>query len=189
MEGDTPSFLYIMPNGLNDPEDPTQAGWAGCHKFGMCADSLTYAWTSWQEPQKSITEGYKRRFYPAELNDFCARMQWAKEGRGNTNPIVIINGKKLLSPFNIRAKAGEVVTLDASNSVDAEGDKSAFLWWVQPEASSYERNIDIIGNNDSKAKVIIPEDAKGKTIHIICEVTDNGMIPLTSYARVIINVE
>jgi hypothetical protein len=116
-------------------------------------------------------------------------MQWAKEGRGNTNPIVIINGKKLLSPFNIKAKAGEVITLDASNSVDAEGDKLAFLWWVQPEASSYERKIDITGNNDSKAKVIIPEDAKGKTIHIICEVTDNGMIPLTSYARVIINVE
>ena len=153
------------------------------------ADSLTYAWTSWQEPQKSITEGYKRRFYPAELNDFCARMQWAKEGMGNTNPIVIINGKKPLSPFNIKAKAGEVVTLDASKSVDAEGDKLAFLWWVQPEASSYENNIDINNVNGSKTSVRIPEDAKGKTIHIICEVTDNGKIPLTSYARVIINVE
>ena len=24
VEGDTPSFLYVMPNGLNDPEDPQQ---------------------------------------------------------------------------------------------------------------------------------------------------------------------
>ena len=31
VEGDTPSFLYVMPNGLNDPEDPHQAGWAGYH--------------------------------------------------------------------------------------------------------------------------------------------------------------
>ena len=22
MEGDTPSFLHVMPNGLNDPDDP-----------------------------------------------------------------------------------------------------------------------------------------------------------------------
>ena len=179
-----------MPNGLNDPEDPTQAGWAGCHKFGLCADSLTYAWTSWQEPQKSITEGYKRRFYPAELNDFCARMQWAKEGMGNTNPIVIINGKQP-SPnaYHLTAKAGEGIILDASKSVDAEGDKLTFLWWMQPEASSYEKNIDINSGKDSKATVRIPEDAKGKTIHIICEVTDNGKIPLTSYARVIIDVK
>ena len=89
----------------------------------------------------------------------------------------------------LKAKAGEVVTLDASKSVDAEGDKLAFLWWVQPEASSYENNIDINNVNGSKTSVRIPEDAKGKTIHIICEVTDNGKIPLTSYARVIINVE
>ena len=86
VEGDTPSFLYVMPNGLNDPEDPHQAGWAGYHERGICADSLTTAWTSWQEPVRSISVGYKRRFYPDELNDFCARMQWAAEGKGNHNP-------------------------------------------------------------------------------------------------------
>ena len=178
-----------MPNGLNDSEDPIQASWAGCHKFGICADSLTYAWTSWQEPQRGITEGYKRRFYPAELNDFCARMQWAHEGWGNTNPSVIVNGKKSFPPIHIKAKAGEIVTLDASESVDAEGDKLSFIWWVQPEASGYEGNVDINGGNGSKATINIPEKAKGKTIHVICEVTDNGMIPLTSYARVIFEVE
>ena len=55
VEGDTPSFLYVMPNGLNDPEDPTQAGWAGYHERGLCPDSLTTAWTSWQEPLRSIS--------------------------------------------------------------------------------------------------------------------------------------
>ena len=34
VEGDTPSFLYVMPNGLNDPEDPHQCGWAGYHERG-----------------------------------------------------------------------------------------------------------------------------------------------------------
>ena len=50
VEGDTPSFLYVLPNGLNDPDDPMQCGWAGYHEYGLCPDSLTTAWTSWQEP-------------------------------------------------------------------------------------------------------------------------------------------
>lgn len=189
VEGDTPSFLYIVPNGLSDPEDPTQAGWAGCHKFGMCADSLTYAWTSWQEPQKGITEGYKRRFYPAELNDFCARMQWAAEGRGNTNPEVNVNGVHSRAPIYIKVKAGETVSLDASRTEDAEGDGLSFLWWMQPESSSYPQSVTITGSDTPRASVCVPADAKGRSIHVICEVSDNGMIPLTSYARVILDVE
>ena len=193
VEGDTPSFLYIMPNGLNDPEDPTQAGWAGCHKFGMCADSITYAWTSWQEPQKSITEGYKRRFYPAELNDFCARMQWAKESRGNTNPRILINNQFSLAPIRMRVKAGDKAVFSAL-AFDAEGDSWTINWWVQPEASTYQGEVNI---NHSPmdaatgfiASVDVPKDAKGKTIHVVCEVKDNGEIPLTSYARVILDVK
>ena len=45
VEGDTPSFLHVMPNGLNNPDDPTQAGWGGCHQFGISPDRETYAWT------------------------------------------------------------------------------------------------------------------------------------------------
>ena len=190
VEGDTPSFLYIMPNGLNDPEDPTQAGWAGCHKFGLCVDSLTYAWTSWQEPQKSITEGYKRRFYEAELNDFCARMQWANDGKGNTNPRVLIKNKFSLVPIHIKAKAGDSIPLSAVVS-DEEKDSCSINWWVQPEASTYQGEVNVRNSSMGTAaiSVDVPKDAKGKTIHVVCEVKDNGEIPLTSYARVILEVE
>ena len=129
VEGDTPSFLYVMPNGLNDPEDPHQAGWAGYHERGMCPDSLTTAWTSWQEPLLNISVGYKQRFYPDELNDFMARMQWADEGRGNHNPQVIINRQKGLQPIRLKAKAGKTILLDASKSSDPDGDMLSFYWW------------------------------------------------------------
>lgn len=43
VEGDTPSFLNVMPNGLNDPEDPMQVGWGGYHVFALSPDSITYA--------------------------------------------------------------------------------------------------------------------------------------------------
>ena len=133
VEGDTPSFLYVMPNGLTDPEDPHQAGWAGYHERGLCADSLTTAWTSWQEPLRSISVGYKTRFYPDELNDFMARMQWADEGSGNRNPQVIVGGNKGREAIHIKAKPGEVIRLDASQSMDPDGDGLTFCWWQQPE--------------------------------------------------------
>jgi hypothetical protein len=33
MEGDTPTFLYLIPNGLNDPEHPDHGGWGGRYEL------------------------------------------------------------------------------------------------------------------------------------------------------------
>jgi len=186
VEGDTPSFLYVMPNGLNDPEDPRQAGWAGYHERGICADSLTTAWTSWQEPLRSVSVGYKQRFYPDELNDFCARMQWADEGRGNYNPEVIVNRQKGLLPIRIKAKAGQTVRLNASKSFDPDGDKLSFNWWQQPEIGTTTVAIDQA--SQTVANVRIPGDATGE-IHIVCEVHDDGPFRLVAYRRIIITIK
>ena len=185
VEGDTPSFLYVLPNGLNDPEDPHQAGWAGYHERGMCPDSLTTAWTSWQEPVRSISVGYKRRFYPDEMADFKARMQWADQGEGNRNPVVIINGHRGPSPLVIHAKAGETVRLDASKSYDPDDDDTLENWWQQPEIGT--ATLDIQGSD--VAEVHIPQDAAGQMLHVVCEVSDQGPFLLKGYQRVIIVVE
>ena len=185
VEGDTPSFLYVMPNGLTDPEDPHQAGWAGYHERGLCADSLTTAWTSWQEPLRSISVGYKTRFYPDELNDFMARMQWADEGSGNRNPQVIVGGNKGREAIFIKAKPGEVIRLDASQSMDPDGDGLTFCWWQQPEIGK--TKVTISQSEESIATIRIPADAVDDTIHIICEVHDNGPFHLVSYRRMIIS--
>ena len=177
VEGDTPSFLYVMPNGLNNPEDPHQCGWAGYHERGMCADSLTTAWTSWQEPVRSISVDYKQRFYPDELNDFMARMQWAAEGKGNLNPYVVIPNDTI----NITMIP---LTLDASKSFDPDGDNLQFSWWQQPEIGK--TKITIEQADQPIATLRIPADAKGDTIHIICEVHDDGPYHLPAYRRIII---
>jgi hypothetical protein len=185
VEGDTPSFLYVMPNGLTDPEDPHQAGWAGYHERGLCADSLTTAWTSWQEPLRSISVGYKTRFYPDELNDFMARMQWADEGSGNRNPQVIVGGNKGREAIFIKANPGEVVRLDASQSMDPDGDGLTFCWWQQPEIGK--TKVTINQSEEPIATIRVPADAVGDTIHIICEVHDHGPFHLVSYRRIIIS--
>ena len=195
VEGDTPSFLYVMPNGLNDPEDPHQAGWAGYHERGLCADSLTTAWTSWQEPLRSISVGYKQRFYPDELNDFCARMQWAAEGKGNHNPRVavrVLDGSPVknissIAPLRITAKAGDTIRLDASKSSDPDGDALTFYWWQQPEIGRTTATID--DASTAIATVRIPTDAATDTIHLICEVHDNSPFHLVAYRRIIVNIK
>ena len=208
VEGDTPSFLYVMPNGLNDPEDPHQCGWAGYHERGLCADSLTTAWTSWKEPVRSISVGYKQRFYPDELNDFCARMQWAAEGRGNLNPYIVLSPQvEFVSPLTLegasiampndtititvppRVKKGDVFTirLDASKSFDPDGDSLSFLWWQQPEIGRTKITID--QSDQAIATLRIPADTKGDTIHLICEVHDNGPFHLVAYRRIIITIK
>ena len=208
VEGDTPSFLYVMPNGLNDPEDPHQCGWAGYHERGICADSLTTAWTSWQEPVRSISVGYKRRFYPDELSDFCARMQWAAEGRGNLNPYIVLTPQvKFVSPLTLEGasiatsndtititvppavKKGDVfsIRMDASKSFDPDGDGLSFLWWQQPEIGH--TRIAIEAADQSIATIHIPAKAVGDTIHLICEVHDDGPFHLVSYRRIIINIK
>ena len=187
VEGDTPSFLYVIPNGLNDPEDPSQAGWAGYHERGICPDSLTTAWTSWQEPTRSISVGYKQRFYSVELNDFMARMEWADKGEGNRNPIVVVDGHKGPSPLVLQAKAGDTIRLDASASFDPDGDTIGFLWWQQPEIGTARLAID--NAQKGVTTVRIPATAKGQTLHLVCEVSDNGPFNLRSYQRMIIVIE
>jgi len=46
----------------------------------------------------------------------------------------------------------------------------------------------IHGSGSETAKVVIPEDAGGKDLHIILEVHDSGSPNLYAYRRVILNV-
>ena len=185
VEGDTPSFLYVIPNGLHDTERPAQAGWTGCFARGLCADSLTTAWTNWQQPQKGISRRYEERFYDDIFNDFAARMEWAELGTGNRNPVAVVNGRKGTEPVRIRRKAGQSVTLDASRSSDPDGHRLSFRWWVQ-EDIGYDGTIDL-RQDGAKATLTLPADLQDGEIHIICEVRDDGEIPLVSYRRVIIS--
>lgn len=187
VEGDTPSFLYVMPNGLSDPEDPSQAGWAGYHQYGLCPDSLTTAWTSWEEPVRSTSVDYKERFYLHELFDFEARMRWADEGKGNVNPVVVVNGHKGPSPLVLHAKSGDVIRLNASKSYDPDHNAIEYNWWQQPEIGT--ARLFIKQPEKAVTTVTVPADAKGQTLHLVCEVHECEPFFLCSYQRIIIRIE
>jgi hypothetical protein len=59
---------------------------------------------------------------------------------------------------------------------------------VYPEAGTYEGPITVKGSDTKIATVIIPKNAKGKTIHVFLCVKDNANLSLTSYKRLVIEV-
>jgi hypothetical protein len=185
VEGDTPSFLHLMPTGLNNPEIPNQVGWGGYFEFGQCKDNATNAYQNHSGRANSISSEYEQYFYQATFNNFAARMDWAKNGTGNRNPVVIVNDSEGLDIITLKPKQGSSVTLDASASRDPDGDQLIFSWWVLPEAGTYSKEITLSDDHANRTTVEVPDDTAGKSFHIICEVTDNGTPNLTSYRRII----
>lgn len=187
VDGDSPAFLHLMPYGLNDPDRPDQVGWGGFFQFGKCKDGTTSAYQNHGGSEGDASAKYQKYFYPATFNSFAARMDWAKDGKGNRNPIVVIDGNERIKILKKTPLQGSSVTLDASNSHDPDGDILTFNWWVLPEAGTYTGNVRIANDDASRATVQVPSDSAGKSFHVICEVTDDGTHALSEYRRSSLN--
>lgn len=189
VEGDTPSYLHVLPNGLHDPSVPEMTGWGGYFRWGKGMDDATFCYTNHTGEVRDASRKYEDYFYPAIFNNFAARMDWAANGEGNRNPVVVVNVSKGFDIIEIPGSAGDVLELDASGTYDPEDDALAYRWWVMPESGTYEGEAAISDASSAVASVTLPADSSGKNIHVICEVEDNGTPALTSYRRVIINVK
>ncbi len=203
-EGDTPAFMHIYPNGLNDPEQIDQGGWGGRFSFekeeGIRSMSEVakidenaetkfdpyYMYGNTEEGAQSI-----KRWNKGYDNDFAARMDWSitdKYEDANHHSVAVLNGDKTRQVLNMTGIAGSTIELSAEGSTDPDGDSLTYSWSFYDEPSSYKDSVTIQNNSFSSAKVEIPEDAKGKSIHIILEIHDNGVPNLYAYRRMIINV-
>lgn len=189
VEGDTPSYLHVLPNGLHDPSVPGMTGWGGFSRWELGMDGETMCYTNHSGETKEISQKYEHYFYPAIFNNFAARMDWAHSGIGNRNPIVVVEGMKGLDMIDMTVSAGSVVNLDAKGTFDPDGDELAYKWWIMPESGTYEGDVDIVNPDSAAADVRIPDDASGYVVHVICEVSDSGSPTLTSYRRIILHVQ
>lgn len=181
-EGDTPSFMPLINNGLAQDTDYTLGGWGGrpVYSFGNHMQDGND-----DKDGKPDSHYAFQRWLTAAQNDFAARADWCVKSfkEANHPPVV-----KLANPLQIQAYPGARVELNAKGTRDPDGNKLTYRWWQYAEADTYEGTVSIRHADQKKASFIVPENiSKGQTIHIICEVTDTGIPALTRYQRVVIS--
>lgn len=199
-EGDTPAFLHVYPNGLNDPDEVDQGGWGG--RFSLTKQSGIRSMKpvtneSEYDPYLmfgNTSEGAEaiKRWSEAYNNDFAARMDWSLTSQyteANHHPIAVVNGDKSRRILEFSATPGETFTLSAADSSDPDDDSLTYSWLFYREPSSYEGPIAIEGQSSSTATMSIPSNASCTKIHIVLEVHDDGTPNLYAYRRVVFNVQ
>lgn len=215
--GGTTGVIGLVNKGLYDPEMIEWGGWGGRFsrekRFIYAGESsqrddidespytsatmYPCASDSWYDEDEHIA--YENnvyiplwRFRKDILLDFQARMDWCVKPYEEANhyPVAVLFGNKKRTIIKLEAAAGETVVLDGSESFDPDGDPLRFKWYTYPEAGTYTGEVSIAEAREAAAKVTIPQDAQGKTIHVIFEVADvNEICPLKAYRRVVIEVK
>ena len=211
-EGDSPAFLHVINTGLRNMESPDYGGWGGRYvnvRDNNWLDPVPVANYKYPEGRWYTNTAwgrtYMREEYPAnkELmadyfesisrwtevmqNDFAARADWCVKSHKEANHPPAV---KLVNAPDITARPGSKIHLSAKGSYDPDDNKLSYTWWQYDNADSYSGNLTIEDSTAQQASVIIPADAKkGDTIHIICQVSDNGSPRLTRFQLVVITVK
>ncbi|GAA4470391.1 DUF1593 domain-containing protein [Nibrella saemangeumensis] len=202
MEGDTPSFLSLIDNGLGSSISPAYGGWGGRYVWYQSYAETHPIWTNSQDSRDEVvTEDGKIhvsdqatiwRWREAFQHDFAARMDWCVArtyAEANHNPVVALQGDKSKAIVRMTVAPEATVTADATGTTDPDGNAVSFNWFVYKEAGTYSGAVTLSASKTSSVRFIAPKVDKPVTIHLICEVRDNGTPNLFSYRRVIVTVD
>ncbi|KAF5009116.1 hypothetical protein FDECE_4668 [Fusarium decemcellulare] len=144
MEGDTPTFLYLIQNGLSCPESPSFGSWGGRYR-AVNVDSAHYA-----DVVDTIidVDGSRRTDNKATIcrwrdhfqNDFVTRMRWTLTNdfwATSHPPVPVVNGHKGPAFISRTVKSGDTIVLDASESYDPDhpedNSQLEFQWYQYAE--------------------------------------------------------
>jgi hypothetical protein len=154
-EGDTPSFLGLIDNGLGSAMSPAYGGWGGRYVWRQPSGEPRPFWTQGgdsypgRDSSRDTVTGVDGKAYTSDQatiwrwrqafqHDFAARMDWtirdAKDA--NHHPRVVVNGRPGTEPLVLDAEVDRPVTLDAAGTSDPDGDPLRFIWFFYPEAGS-----------------------------------------------------
>jgi hypothetical protein len=211
-EGDSPAFLHTIVTGLRNMESPDWGGWGGryvrvrentwldpvpvsgyTYPKGRWYTNSAWGRNSLREGTKTTAEQRREYFKPmwrwtdAMQNDFAARADWCVKSYDEANhpPVVVLDQAR-----DLKVRPGDTVSLSAKGTTDPDGDELTYRWWQYQEADTYDGTVEIENSGNQDASFTVPGDVgEGKTIHIICEVTDTGTPPLTRYQRVVVEIE
>ena len=184
-EGDTPSFLGLIANGLNVPDRPEWGGWGG--RFRLLNNNLYIDAQDFLDGKLNERHGVAR-WRPAFQRDFMARVKWCTKPfeNANHNPVIVVNGQSGYEPLFLEAKPDSKLLFDAAESHDPDGDQLTYNWFVYYEIYPVIPKLKI-SSGGKKCSFIMPKVKSGEAIHLILEVSDNGIPSLTTYKRIVVN--
>ena len=169
-EGDTPSFLFLFPNGLNRPDRPESGGWGGRM---TPEDPRRLRWIDIADPDAPPADPDPRmsavhRWRPDFQNEMQARLDWCVKGPKEAN-----------HPPIARLRGG-AANLDATRSTDPDGDRLEFDWSIYPPVA----DVRVEPTAPGKARLIVPLNVPlPESIPVVVRVRDTGSPVLTRYAR------
>jgi hypothetical protein len=105
----------------------------------------------------------------------------------NHAPVIFVNGFAGKELLFLKTKPGDKIELDASKSFDPDGNELRFKWFFYPENSSTEKNI-ILESEGAMATIVYNGYDKPNIIPLLLKVSDSGNPVLTSYRRILINI-
>ncbi|MEA1787071.1 DUF1593 domain-containing protein [Arenibacter sp. GZD96] len=218
MEGDTPAFLSVIPNGLNNPEKPNWGAWGGRYELyrpDSIARGMTGGvpigketrpiWTNTDDTYSPVVSNEFGRTVKKDTLTFTDNQvtlwRWRDDFQNDfaarmdwcTQSYEEANHPPipvLGHTEEITVKSGEVFGLDASGTTDPDGDSLSYLWFQYPEAGTYKK---VIPHGLSENLYFIhtinaPEVSQPETAHFILKVTDKGLPTLSRYKRVIVTI-
>lgn len=184
-EGDTMTFLHLMPTGMNDPLQPGWGSWAGRYGPPERDAPPNYYWANQYDEWNGTTsrENTLARFAADLQNDFRARLDWCVRPPQEANhpPIPPWRAPKLMN-----AAPGADVVLDTSATTDPDGDALTYSWWIYREPGTYSDVPQITGADTPIARLVAPSEPG--ELHVMLTVTDDGDPPLARYARYVLQI-
>ena len=170
MEGDTPAFLSLIPNGLNSPDNPNWGGWGGRYEYYLPDVSKLKDGSSIVEIKPETRKFWTNAtdsFSPYYENEFGRSILQSKE---------VVSGFKqtlgrwrdaiqndfaarmdwcelsfedanhppvpvLSHPEEIVVTSGKTIRLEAIETTDPDGDSFSFLWFTYPEAGTSKKEL------------------------------------------------
>jgi hypothetical protein len=185
-EGDTPSWFFFLPNGVNEPAHPEWGGWGGRFtkdRRGVYRDA--------RDTVGKVTSARATvwRWRPAFQADFQARLdRCLAGGKANHNPAAVLNGDRSRAVVKLSVKPGQTVRFSAEGSTDPDGDRVRARWFVYPEAGTFRGDVRLSAGEGLSTSFRAPATADPQTVHVILEVRDEGRPNLSAFRRAVVTV-